>query len=54
VRIVTELAVVSPFLGSGGQLIVPDDLPHILGTRLAWIATRGHDLPEAIVLLQDD
>lgn len=53
-RIVSKLTIVGPLLGAGCQLIVPDDLPHILGTRLAWIASGGNKLPEAIVFLQDD
>lgn len=54
VRIVPELTVVRPLLGAGGQLVIPDDLAHILGARLARIAARGNELPEAIVFLQDD
>jgi len=54
VGIVTELTVIGPLLGPGGQFIVPDYLTHIFGTRLTRVASGGHDLPEAIVLLQDD
>jgi len=54
VGIVTELTVIGPLLGTGGQFVVPDDLAHILGTWLTRVAPSGHDLPKAIVLLQDD
>lgn len=53
-RIVSELTVVCPLLGTCRQLIVPDNLAHILGTRLARIASSGDELPQAIVFLQDD
>lgn len=53
-RIVSKLTIVCPLLGTCCELIVPDNLAHILGTRLARIASGGHELPQAIVFLQDD
>lgn len=52
--IVPELTIVCPLLGTCRQLIVPDNLTHILRTGLARIASGGHELPQAIVFLQDD